>query len=527
MDTANIPQSDGALDRRMVATDLWPRRLLERREGDTVVLPAKVFWPRHIEDVQRVIQAARAHGWPVVPYGAGSGVCAGVSPTDRAVVLDVKRLDELRIDPLRRECWAGAGLMGERLERQLNARGFTLGHFPSSIYCSTVGGWVAARSAGQLSSRYGKIEDLLLGVRGVNGRGDIIEAHLDDDRTGPAALRFLVGSEGALCVFTAARFRIHPVAEARWMRGFRFDVFEDGVRALRTVLQRGHAPSVLRLYDPLDTLVAGGLAAADDAPDVIEDGPISAAGLERSGKEGDDELSVTDRIAEHLDRLALFDKPRATRRIVGGFMGRPLIANTLIDRVLGHAKLIVGIEGARDDLEVRADKLKAALIAAGGQDAGPAPGAKWLLHRHRVSYKMARAFAAGGWVDTMEVATSHDGVVPLYRAVREALRDVAMVMCHFSHAYVDGCSLYFTFAGGGHAGNGPRSAKARYDAAWRRALLTVKAHGATVSHHHGVGRSKRNALEHAPGARAVLDALKRAHDPDGILNPGVLGLGTR
>ena len=111
-------------------------------------------------------------------------------------------------------------------------------------------------------------------------------------------------------------------------------------------------------------------------------------------------------------------------------------------------------------------------------------------------------------------------------AVREALSDVALVMCHFSHAYVDGCSLYFTFAGGG-AGQGPRSATARYDLAWSRALACVRRHGAAVSHHHGVGRSKVAALRRGPGEVAILGALKAALDPDGILNPGVVGMDKR
>ena len=103
---------------------------------------------------------------------------------------------------------------------------------------------------------------------------------------------------------------------------------------------------------------------------------------------------------------------------------------------------------------------------------------------------MSRAFAVGAWVDTCEVACGWEEVAPLYTAVREALRDTAVVLCHFSHAYHDGCSLYFTFAGGGTAGNGPRSALSRYDLCWERALTTVRRHGAVVAHHHGVGRSK-------------------------------------
>ena len=138
---------------------------------------------------------------------------------------------------------------------------------------------------------------------------------------------------------------------------------------------------------------------------------------------------------------------------------------------------------------------------------------------------MAKAFAAGGWVDTMEVATGWAQVVPLYHAVQDALRDVAVVMCHFSHAYVDGCCLYFTFAGGGAEGRGERSAFARYDLCWERAMATCRRMGANISHHHGVGRSKSRSWRRSDGAHRLLTELKAALDPDGVLNPGVLGLG--
>jgi alkyldihydroxyacetonephosphate synthase len=138
---------------------------------------------------------------------------------------------------------------------------------------------------------------------------------------------------------------------------------------------------------------------------------------------------------------------------------------------------------------------------------------------------MSRAFAAGAWVDTFEVACGWEGVVPLHKELRAALSDVAVVMCHMSHAYADGCSLYFTFAGGGASGPGPRGSLARYDTAWSRALAVAKKHGAATSHHHGVGRSKVSGLRTSPGARELLAELKRVLDPDNVMNPGVLGLG--
>jgi alkyldihydroxyacetonephosphate synthase len=524
----SVPSSSDPVDCRMVAHDLWPRRLLERRDELPVTLPARVFWPRDDEEVQAVIKAARVERRVVVPFGAGSGVCGGISPTSTSWVLDLKRMDRIvALDKERRTVTVEAGILGDRLERALNARGFTLGHFPSSLYCSTVGGWVATRSAGQLSSRYGKIEDMVLAVRGVDGRGERLNAAIDDPDTGPGAVQLLVGSEGALAVITRVVLRVQPLSSHRFLRGVSFVDLPAGLQAMRALLAAGEAPAVLRLYDPLDSALAGGTAQPDEPLRIHAPG-IARAGIEDSGPaHGADgeEPTLFDSLVRRVEELAVFSRPRATRAVVGELLGRPALANSILDRFDGRPRLIVGLEGDADDLARRAPRVRSALLALGGQDLGDAPGSRWLAHRHRVSYRMSKAFAVGGWVDTCEVACGWEQVAPLHAAVREALRDTAVVLCHFSHAYLDGCSLYFTFAGGGTAGSGPRSALARYDTTWDRALTTIRRHGAVVAHHHGVGRSKVRALRHPPATRALLESLKRALDPDNILNPGVLGLG--
>lgn len=521
-------RSESRLDRRAAAHDLWPRRLLERRARAETTLPAAVVWPRDDAELQALVADARRERYPLVPLGAASGVCGAISPDARTVMVDMKRMKRvLSVDAERRSVTVEAGMLGERLERALNARGFTLGHFPSSLYCSTVGGWVATRSAGQLSSRYGKIEDMVLAIEGVDGRGETIRAAIDDPCTGPGALRLLLGSEGALCIVTRVTLRIHPLSSHRWLRAYRFAHLADAIPVMQALMAGGEAPSVLRLYDPVDTWVGGGIEPDPMGIDRIVAGAIAQAGQEHSGPEdpecagGHDEESLLDALAERAERLALFTRPRATRWLVGELLSRPSVAHTLIDRVAGACKLVIGLEGDAEALGLRAASLQARMASLGVTDAGHAPAEAWLRHRHRVSYRMTKVFAAGGWVDTLEVATGWEGVLPLYTALRHALRDVAIVLCHFSHAYVDGCSLYFTFLGGGIEGSGPRSALGRYELAWERALSTVRAHGAALSHHHGVGRLKGRALRSPEGHVALLQALKRALDPDGILNPGL------
>jgi alkyldihydroxyacetonephosphate synthase len=526
-----VRTSTDPVDLRMVSHDMWPRRLLELRDQLPGVLPHRVFWPDNDDEVVEVVRAARVARRPLVPFGAGSGVCGGISPTTTSWMLDLKRMSRVgAIDPERGTCVCEAGVIGERLEETLNARGLTLGHFPSSIYSSTVGGWVATRGAGQLSSRYGKIEDMVLAVEGVDGRGRKVRAAVDDPRTGPGAVQLLVGSEGALLVITRVTLRVRALASHRWLRGFSFEDLGSALAAMRSLMQNGEGPSVLRLYDPVDATLSGPSPQNESDPDRIAAGGISRANIEDSGPRGDGtaedaEPTLFENLAERVDELALFSRPRAARRIVGEILGRPTLANAILDRVPSRPRLVIGLEGTADELGARVPGVKARLIAMGGKDLGDEPGARWLRHRHRVSYRMSRAFAVGSWVDTFEVATGWERVVPLYRDVREALRDVAVVMCHMSHAYHDGCSLYFTFAGFGAPGTGPRSALSRYDLAWERALSVARRHGAALSHHHGLGRSKVRGHKLAPGARALLEGLKRALDPDGVLNPGVLGLG--
>jgi alkyldihydroxyacetonephosphate synthase len=164
------------------------------------------------------------------------------------------------------------------------------------------------------------------------------------------------------------------------------------------------------------------------------------------------------------------------------------------------------------------------LRAAGGRDLGPGPGERWLSHRYDVSFGLSRIFAAGAFADTMEVATTWSGLVPLYRAVAEAVAPHAFVMAHFSHAYEDGCSIYFTFAAAALAGEGRAGAEERYDAIWQAGLSAATAAGATVSHHHGVGVSKAAFMKAEHGeSLAVLRGLKRVLDPQSIMNPGKLG----
>jgi alkyldihydroxyacetonephosphate synthase len=293
------------------------------------------------------------------------------------------------------------------------------------------------------------------------------------------------------------------------MRGFRFPRVESGCEAIRRILQRGLRPSVVRLYDELDTAMQRWSKKGEHAPPADRD-HVSFGRL--------------------LGAVGLGDPAMWRRRALERLLDRPAILNQVVDTVLprlgGGCLLIVGCEGDRRLAEAEANAVLREMAAAGGRDAGPGPGERWLAHRYDVSFGMSKAFAAGAFTDTMEVATTWDKLLPLYRAVKEAVAPYAFIMAHFSHAYVDGCSIYFTFVGAVPGGDGARAAaEHRYDQIWRSAQEAVVRVGATISHHHGVGllKSPRMHDEHGEAMR-IFGALKQVLDPHGILNPGKLGV---
>ena len=184
--------------------------------------------------------------------------------------------------------------------------------------------------------------------------------------------------------------------------------------------------------------------------------------------------------------------------------------------------LVVGVEGARPRTEIESGLVFRELERAGGRDLGEQPGQRWYAHRYAVSYRMSKIFEAGAFVDTVEVAATWERLLDLHDAVRRAIGRHAFVGAHFSHAYPEGCSIYFTFVA-----HGARRAEAerKYDAIWHDALVATTRAGGTISHHHGVGALKAPFMadEHRE-SMAIFRALKRTFDPDGILNPGKMGL---
>ena len=482
----SIRSSSDPLDLRASSRDLWPLRTLDAWKGRSGPQPERVFWPSTPGEVHQILQCAQREGIAVVPYGAGSGVCGAIAPNAGSWVLDTKGLAWL--GPLDRDRWcvrAASGVIGQHLEDWLAHRGMTLGHSPSSIGCSSVGGWAAARSAGQFSSRYGAFEDMVLGLEAVAPNPGVFRIGEEGDAP-DGWLDLLLGSEGTLAVVTEALLRVWPAPNARWLRGYRFGDIGTALQAMRRLMQGELHPAVVRLYDPVDTWIGG-----------------------RTRPRPDSHRSATwwRRLLSSVDQL-----PGVRQRSLAMPLALPRLINRVFAQAASGCLLIVGWEGEAGAVDVLS-RAGHRILVEQGQDLGEGPGQRWYDSRHAVSYKLMPIFERGGFADTMEVAARWSEIERVYLAVREAVAPFAFVMAHMSHVYPEGASIYFSFAAEGK--------RTRYQKVWEVALEAALGAGATVSHHHGVGRLKAaHASKELGLASQGWRALKRELDPAGILNPG-------
>jgi alkyldihydroxyacetonephosphate synthase len=248
-----VEASDDALAAH--AHDTWPLSLLRVHLGRLTARPACVVSPRDTEQVAAVLRYADERRVPVVPYGGGSGVCGGVLPDAATIVIDLRRLDRLlEVNETALHARVQAGMYGHRFEEALASHGYTAGHWPQSVSLSTVGGWVATRAAGQFSTRYGSIEDMLLGLEAVMADGRVVRIRPVPRRAaGPDLRHLFLGAEGTAGVVTEVTLKILPTPESRKLLSFGFPDFDAGLEAIRHIVRDGWRPPVLRLYDAMES----------------------------------------------------------------------------------------------------------------------------------------------------------------------------------------------------------------------------------------------------------------------------------
>lgn len=460
--------------------------LIRLRYRIDLAFPDLVVYPREECHIQKILEWAEQQHIAIIPFGGGTSVVGGVEAKARefyraVATLDLRLLN--RVLDLDRESLAvevEAGIMGPALESHLSNQGFTLGHSPESFEYSTVGGWIATRSSGQFSTRYGSMEQLLESVRMITPRGVIETRSVPASAAGPSIKQIILGSEGTLGIITRARLRISPLPQKKFSRAYLFQSFEEGQSMVRELMTTGGKPTLLRLSDGIET-----------------DWVLAMARLPK-GKT----IGVL---------VKLLKKWLATR----GFVPQQ------------RSLLLMGWEGTGQEVTKAKTHLYKIMSHYKSFDLGKWPVEIWHRHRYDNPYMRDEILNYGLLIDTLETAGEWRHVMPIYREVRTSVEATfqklaihGIIGAHLSHLYPQGSSLYFIILAQPHMGN-ELSEWWSIKIAASNAILTS---GGTISHHHGVGvdHARWYTQELSPLSIGALQNLKRYLDPVSILNPGKL-----
>ena len=452
--------------------DLW--RL---RSGMLGEAPDAVVLPEDAAQVARVLEVCSAEGIAMVPFGGGTSVVGGVAPLrgshSRVIALDLHRLRRVDVDRHSLTATLGPGLRGPEAEAVLGGLGLTLGHFPQSFEYATIGGFAATRSAGQASSGYGRFDELVTSVGMQTPSGEMRTLVTPHTAAGPALRELIVGSEGVLGVITDVTVRVRPAPSEHRYEAWVVASFADGQEAVRSMAQGGVLPDVVRVSDEAETMGSMGLAGVTGA------------------------------------RKAALDAYLRLRRRSGGCI------------------VICGWDGERDAVDRRRALSVRALRAAGAVPLGRTPGESWRRGRFEGPYLREALLDMGYFVETLETAHTWSQLPAHYEAVGSALSGAlgsggggSLVMCHLSHAYRDGASLYFTWI----APRRPGSELEQWREVKSAACEAIVASGGTITHHHAVGTDHAPYMTAEVGELGVesIRAVKERLDPAGIMNPGKL-----
>jgi alkyldihydroxyacetonephosphate synthase len=452
--------------------------LVRLRAGAPEGAPDAVLYPSSREQLRASLFLCASDSLAVVAFGGGTSVVGGVEPLrgpHRGVVaLDTSRLASvIELDEPSLILTVQAGARAREVERWLARRDLTLGHFPQSFEYVSLGGCAATRSAGQASTGYGRFERMVQGLRMVAPTGDVELPPIPASAAGPSMRELLVGSEGTLGVIDELSLRVRRAPAERVYEGVFFDSFEAGLQAFRELSQAHCAPDVARLSDEQETRMS----------------------------------------------LALAGSGGAKGKLGRAYLGARGYANGCLT--------ILGFEGDAQEGHARRARAREVVRRAGGLPVGRSPGETWLASRFSAPYLRDELLTHGVMVETLETATRWSNVQALHQRVREAIEaslrvcgTPGLVMCHVSHLYETGASLYFTFL----ARQAEGEELAQWQAAKAAASAAISDGGGTITHHHAVGRDHAPWMEHEIGREGVraLRALKAELDPEGIMNPGKL-----
>lgn len=443
--------------------------LLDWRSGKEIAAPDAVVVPGTNEEVLDVLRFCSAERIAVVPFGGGTSVVGGVSPKAgdmRAVIsIDVRRFNKLEdVDTISCEATFGAGMTGPHAELELAKHGLQIGHYPQSFPYATLGGYAAARSSGQSSAGYGRFDEMVRSLTVVTPEGIMeIGWNAPMSASGPDLRHVFLGSEGTLGIITTLRLRVHRLPETKRYEAFHFKNFAAGANAMREVTQQGTGPTVIRLSDEIESA-------------------FNLSSTTSVGSSANNEVGCL---------------------------------------------CLTMYEGTPEHTASRHAETRALLIANGGTSLGEAPVLEWEQGRFGAPVLRDGLIDNGAVCETLETATDWSNVGRLKKAVTEAITTklaesgtISVVMCHVSHVYAGGCSLYFTVIAA-QKGDDP---EAQWWPVKRAASQAIIDAGGTTTHHHGVGTDHRAFLPGEIGGPAMklLSAIKESVDPVGIMNPGKL-----
>lgn len=437
-----------------LAPQIWADRGLKPRLPDILVCPGSTG------EVSRVLKIATRHRLPVIPYSGGTGSQGGVTPLYGGVVVDMKRMDGIiQIDEKSLTVTAQPGLNGQRLEWILNKKGLTLAHYPASVYGATLGGYVAARGSGTLSTKYGKAEDMVLSLEVALPTGEIIRSlPVPSHACGPSLLQLFVGSEGTLGIMTEVTVRIEPIPEVRRFNAYLFEDIKSGLEAGRRIMTKRLRPCVIRLYDD-----------------------------------------------------------NSSERII----------NRVLGLTVRGCYMVVGSDGAPGQVDMEMDAMDGICTGLNAQQLGPELGEHWWEHRYDF-YFPPHNLMLPEMSGTVETTSTYDKIYGIYMAkkmaIEEGFKDFgARYIAHFSHWFPWGAMVYDRFIIP-KPPKDPMEALQLHTEIWAKAARTSMDNGGVLNDHHGIGFKLGWLMPEQYGpAFGVLQDIKDAIDPLGIMNPGKLG----
>jgi len=475
---------DDALERVVHGYGKGLRDLVRIRRGDFGRLPDIAVYPGNEEEVSQIVRAALTANAVVVPFGGGTNISGCLEARRRekrpVISVDMARMNNiLEIDEGSRLARIQAGALGPHIESSLNERGWTLGHFPDSFNHSTLGGWIATRSSGMQSDKYGDIADLTRAIHVVTPGGLLVTRPVPSSSTGPSVREMILGSEGRLGIITEATVHVHRIPQKRQIIGYLFPDWPAGLRAMNVIAESDVFPSVTRISDCYET-----------------------------------RFSFATRKHENWLGRAKSAATKAFLESVKGFDLRKACLS------------FIGYEGSAEHVRLQKTLVGEIVRNHGGICAGSGPGQLYDQKKFDTPYIRDFLLDRGALADVSETAapwshleTLYDGVMSRARQAFDLIGVHGYVMCHLAHSYHSGACLYFTFA---FKPSNEDKALAEYDTVKRAIQQGFIDLGGTLSHHHAVGVEQAPwlAQDISPAGVGMIRALLDGVDPRHNFNPG-------